>query len=81
MGVCLQALLRLEVEQLQRPPLRLESNDRFRQMHDCTVSSNRPPDDIVCVLEVDNDCLGGRSGIVVLLADTDILVRLESLSL
>jgi hypothetical protein len=83
MAVCLQALLGLEVEELQRPSLRLESYDGLRQVHDGAVRADRSPDDIVCVLQVNDDRLGGGVGFVVDLAHADVLVglkRLEGLS-
>jgi hypothetical protein len=79
MAVCLQALLGLEVEQLQRPALGLEGYDGLSQVHDGTVCANRPPNDIVGVLEVDDDGFGGRIGFVVDLAHADVLVGLECL--
>ena len=48
-------------------------------MHDGTVSADRSPDDIVCVLQVDDDGFRGGVGFVVDLAHTDVLVRLERL--
>lgn len=77
-GVRLQPLLGIEIEELERPTLRLKSNNGLRQMHDGAVSANRPPDDIIRVLEVDDDGLGGRVGFA-LLPNADILVRLERL--
>lgn len=79
MAVCLQTLLSLEVEELQCPALRLESYDGLSQVHDGTVGANWSPDDIVCVLQVDDDRLGRGVGFVVDLAHTDVLVRLERL--
>jgi hypothetical protein len=79
MAVCLQALLGLEVEQLQRPSLRLESYDGLSQVHDGTVGAYRSPDDIVCVFQIDDDSLGGCVGFVVDLAHANVLVRLECL--
>jgi hypothetical protein len=79
MAVCLQALLGLKVEKLERPALGLESYDGFSQMHDGAVGANGSPDDIVCVLEVDDDGLGGSVGLVVDLAHAYILVGLECL--
>lgn len=78
-GICLQTLLGLQVEELERLPLRLESNDGLSQVHDSTVSADRPANDIVRVLEIDDDRLGGSVGFIVLLAHTDVLVRLERL--
>lgn len=79
MAVCLQALLGLEVEELQRPALRLEGNDGLSQMHDGAVCANRSSDDIVCVLQIDDDRLGGCVGFAVDLAHANVLVGLESL--
>jgi hypothetical protein len=79
MAVCLQALLGLEVEQLERPSLGFEGYDGLSQVHDGTVCANRSPDDIVGVLEVDDDGLGGRVGFVVDLAHANVLVGLECL--
>jgi hypothetical protein len=79
MAVCLQALLGLEVEELQRPALRLERDDRLSQVHDGAVRADRSPNDIVCVLQIDDDRLGGGVGLVVDLAHAHVLVRLECL--
>jgi hypothetical protein len=79
MAVCLQTLLGLEVEELQRPTLRLKSDNRLSQVHDGAVGADRSPDDIVCVLEVDDDRLGGGVGFVVHLAHANVLVGLERL--
>lgn len=81
MAVCLEALLGLEIEELQRPALRLESNDRLGQMHDGTIRANRSPNDIVRILKVDDDCLGGGVRFAVDLAHADVLVGLERLEL
>jgi len=80
MAVCLQTLLGLEVEQLQRPALRLESYDGLRQVHDGAVGAYRPSDDVVCVLQIDDDRLGGCVGFAVDLAHANVLVGLERLS-
>jgi hypothetical protein len=56
MAVCLQTLLGLEVEELQRPSLRLEGYDGLCQVHDGAVGADRSSDDIVCVLQI-NDVL------------------------
>lgn len=79
MAVCLQALFGLEVEKLQCPALRLESYDGLSQVHDSAVGANWSPDDIVCVLEINDDRLGGCIGFVVDLAHADVLVGLECL--
>jgi hypothetical protein len=79
MAVGLQTLFGLEVEQLQCPALRLESDDRLSQVHDGAVGPDRSPDDIVGVLEVDDDGLGGRVGFVVDLSHANVLVGLECL--
>lgn len=78
-SICLQALLGLQIEELQCLSLGFESYDGLRQVHDGAVSADWPPDDIVRVLEVDDDRFGGRVGLVVLLANADVLVRLERL--
>jgi hypothetical protein len=78
MTVGLQALFCLQVEELQRPSLRFESYDRLSQVHDGAVRANRPPNDVVRVLEVNDDCLGGGVGIVDL-AYANVLVGLECL--
>ena len=83
MAVSLQALLGLEVEELQRPSLRLESYDGLGQVHDGTVRADRSSDDIVCVLQINDDRLRGGIGFAVDLAHANVLVgleRLESLS-
>ena len=80
-AVCLQALLGLEVEQLQCPALRLEGYDGLSQVHDGTVRTDRSPDDIIGVLEVDDDGLGGCVGFVVDLTHANVLVGLECLCL
>jgi hypothetical protein len=79
MAVCLQALLGLEVEKLQRPSLCLESYDGLSQVHDGAVGADRSPNDIVCVLQVDDDCLGGGVGFIVDLAHAHVLVGLKRL--
>ena len=48
-------------------------------MHDSAIGTNWSPNDIVRVLEVDDDGLGGSIGFVIDLAHTDILVGLECL--
>lgn len=78
-AVCLQAFLGLEVEQLQCPALCLERDDGLSQVHNGTVGADWSSDDIIRVLEVDNNSLGGRIGFVVDLAHTNILVGLECL--
>jgi hypothetical protein len=78
MAVCLQTLFCLKVEQLQRSSLRLQSNNRLSQVHNRTVCADRSANDIVCVLQVDDDGLGGGVGIVDL-AHANVLVGLESL--
>ena len=78
MAVGLKALLSFEVEELQRPALRLESYDGLSQVHDGTVRTNRPPNDVVRILEVDDDRLGGSVGIGDL-PHANVLVRLECL--
>ena len=80
MAVCLQTLFCLEVEELQRLALRLQSNNRLSQVHNRTVCADRSANDIVCVLQIDDDGLGGGVGIVVDLAHANVLVGLESLS-
>ena len=79
MAICLQTLLCLQVEELQRLALRLQGNDGLSQVHDRTVCADRSADDIVCVLQVDDDRLGGGVGIIVDLAHANVLVGLESL--
>jgi hypothetical protein len=79
MAICLQTLLGLEVEQLQCPALRLEGYDGLSQVHDGAVSADWSPNDIVGVLEVDDDGLGGRVGFVVDLTHANVLVGLECL--
>jgi hypothetical protein len=79
MAVCLQTLLGLEVEQLQCPALGLEGYDGLSQVHDGAVGANRSPNDIVGVLEIDDDSLGGRVGFVVDLTYANVLVGLECL--
>ena len=78
-GVRLQALFGLEVEKLKGPRLRLESDDRFCQMHNGAICSDGSPHYIVDVLEVEDDRLGRGIWIVALLAHTDVGVRLEGL--
>jgi hypothetical protein len=79
MAICLQALLGLEIEELQRPALGLKSYDGLSQVHDGAVGTDRSPDDIVCVLQIDDDRLGGSVGFVVDLAHANVLVGLERL--
>ena len=61
--------------------MRLESYDGLSQVHDGAVGADRSPDDIVCVLQIDDDGLGGGVGIVVDLAHANVLVGLECLGL
>ena len=49
----LQLLLARQVEDLDCPTLRLESQNLARPMHDSTVGGDRSLDDIVAILEVD----------------------------
>jgi hypothetical protein len=81
MAVGLQTFFGLEVKQLQCPALRLESNDGLSQVHNGAVGADRSPDDIVGILKVDDDSLGGRVGFVVDLSHANVLVRLECLGL
>ena len=48
-------------------------------MHNGTVGADRAADDVVRVLEVDDDRLGGSVGLIILLAHADVLVGLECL--
>ena len=60
--------------------MRLQCNDLPIPVHDRTVSLDRPLDDIIVVLEVDDDNVGvGRVGRV-LLSYTDIVIRFEGLT-
>jgi hypothetical protein len=79
MAVCLQTLLGLEVEELQRSALRLKSYDGLCQVHDGAVGANGSPDDIVCVLQIDDDRLGRGIGFVVDLTHANVLVGFECL--
>jgi hypothetical protein len=74
MGVRLNTLFSLKIEKLEGPTLSLERDDRFSQVHDGTVCSDGPPDNVVRVLEVDDDGLGRAGSIGILLADADIFV-------
>jgi hypothetical protein len=65
-----------QVEYLERPLLRLESNNLFAEVHDGTVSLDGPSDDIVAILEIDDDDLRGIGGFG-RLTDTDVMVGLE----
>ena len=76
MVVCLQTLFCLKVEELQRPTLRLQSNDGLSQVHDGAICPNWSSDNIVRILQIDDDRLRGSVGFVVHLAHADILVRL-----
>jgi hypothetical protein len=78
MAVGLEALFGLEVEELQRPALRFESYDGLSQVHDGAVRANRPSDDVVRVLEVNDDRFGGSVGIGDL-SHANVLVGLECL--
>jgi hypothetical protein len=48
-------------------------------VHDGAVGADRPPDDIVCVLQINDDGLGWSIGFGVDLAHADVLVGLERL--
>ena len=66
---------------MQRSSTCFESNDVLGPVHDGAVGANRSPDDIVGVLEVDDDGLGGRVGFGVDLSHANVLVGLECLGL
>ena len=65
-----------QVEDLQCLPAGFESNHQLRPMHYGTVGLDRPPNDILCVLEVDNDDFG-RSIIIYFLAYANVVVGLQ----
>lgn len=74
----LELLLGGEVENLNCPALGLEGDDVLAPVHDRTVGIDRSPHDLIVVLQVNNDDLW----LVVLfelLANTDIVIRFESL--
>jgi hypothetical protein len=66
----LEFLFLLEVEDLQSTRLRLEGDNLARPVHDGTVGLDRPADDIVPVLELDDEDFG-RRGLVFLVPDAD----------
>lgn len=74
-GCRLQLLLVVQVKDLDRPLLGLEGDDVEVPVHNSTVSLDGPAGDIVVVLQVDDDDLG-RSGLVLLLAYADVVIRL-----
>ena len=78
MGVCLQTLLGLEVEQLQGPLLCLERDDGLGQVHDGAICSDRAANDVMEVLQVDDDGLG-RGAVGGSLANAYPAIRLECL--
>lgn len=70
----LQLLLCRQVEDLDCPSLRFESDDVLGPMHDSTVRVDRPFDDFIVVLEVDDNHLG----LVIFakfLANTEVVIR------
>jgi hypothetical protein len=71
----LELLFLLQVEDLEGAGLRSKGNDLARPVHDGTVGLDGTSDDIVVVLEVDNEDLGGR-GFVLLLSNADVMIRL-----
>jgi hypothetical protein len=74
----LELLLDGEIENLDCPALSLEGDNVLAPVHDCTVGIDRPPHDLIVVLQVNNDDLW----LVVLfelLANTDIVIRFEGL--
>lgn len=78
-GCRLQLLLVVQVEDLDCPLLGLEGDDVEVPVHDSTIGLDRPSGDIIVVLQVDDDDLG-RCGLVLLLADADVVIGLESLN-
>lgn len=76
----LQFLLLAEVEDLECSRLRLQCNDLSVPVHDRTVSLDRPFDDIIVVLEVDDDNVRVIGIGRVLLSYTDIVIRFEGLA-
>jgi hypothetical protein len=48
-------------------------------VHNGAVGTDRSPDDIVCVLQINDDRLGGGVGFVVDLAHAHVLVGFEGL--
>lgn len=74
----LQLLLGGEVEDLNCPALGLEGDNVLAPVHDRTVSIDRPPHDLIVVLQVNNDDLW-LVVLVELLANTDIVIRFEGL--
>ena len=69
----LQLLLCRQVENLNRPRLRLEGNDVFVPVHDSTIGIDGASDDFIVVFEVDDDDLWFVF-IVELLPDADIVI-------
>lgn len=74
-GARLEALLGLQIEQLEGPRLGLERDDGLGQVHYGALGADGPPDDVVEVLEVQNDRLGRRVGLACL-AHANVLVGL-----
>ena len=67
-----------KIEDLKRALLRFESDYELVPMHDCTVGLDRPPDNVIGILEVYNDDLWRRV-LIELLTDADVIVRFKSL--
>ena len=57
---CLETLLCSKIEKLKSPRLCFQSNNGFGKVHYRAVCPNRPPDDIVQIIEVYDDGLRGR---------------------
>lgn len=80
MAVCLEALLSLEIEKLQCPALRLERDDRLSQVHNGTIRTDRSPNNIVRVFQINYDSLRRGVRFVIDLAHAYVLVGFECLA-
>ena len=77
-GRRLELALAAKVEDLYSPALGSEGNDELIPVHDGTICLDGPTDNIVAVLEVNDDDLGG-SIVIDLLAHTNVVVGFECL--
>lgn len=66
-----------QVEDLECPLIGLERNDLLGPVHKGTICLDRPPDELIVVLEIDD--YNFRGSIPYLLANADVVIRFKSL--
>lgn len=74
-----QFLLLRKVEDLKCPRLGLECNDQPTPVHNGTICLDRPPSDIIVVLQIDDDNVGVARIRRILLPHTHIMIGLKCL--